>query len=75
MNAFCVVLRPQSLVNSMRPRNKRCYLGADTANRAILIASEENPEWRVIGVEPRGFFAPIPQSTHSGPASDNQHAA
>ncbi len=75
MNAYCVVLRPQSLVNSTYPRNKRFYLSADSADRAILTASEDNPEWRAIGIEPSGLSAPRPQSDRSGPAPDNWHAA
>jgi hypothetical protein len=75
MNAYCVVLRPLSLVNAIYPRNKRCYLSADSAVRAILTASEENPEWRAIGIEPGGLFAPRPQSERSEPAAGNWHAA
>ena len=75
MNAYCVVLRPQSVVQPIAPRNKRCYLGADSANRAILTAAADNPEWRVIGVEPSGLFAPLPQSDRSGARSETGHAA
>jgi hypothetical protein len=75
MNTYCVVLRPPSLVNPIYPRNKRCYLSADSAVRAILTASEDNPEWRAIGIEPSGVFGPRPQSDRSEPAPDNWHAA
>jgi hypothetical protein len=77
MNAYCVVLRPRSLVNPVYPRNKRFYLGADSADRAIRTALEDNPEWRVIGIEPGGLFAPapLPQRDRSEPTPGTVHAA
>jgi hypothetical protein len=72
--AYCVVLRPHSLVNSLRPRNKRFYLSADTAVRAMRTASEDNPEWCVIGVEPGGMFPPMSQGVATA-SSDGKHAA
>jgi hypothetical protein len=56
MNAYCVVLR-LPLVEETHPRTKRCYLSAGTAERAIVAASDDNPGWRPIGVEPGGMFA------------------
>ncbi|HXP07055.1 MAG TPA: hypothetical protein VN828_01105 [Acidobacteriaceae bacterium] len=55
MNAYCVILR-FPLVEETRPRAKRCYLSAATAERAIVAASEDNPGWRPIGIEPGGMF-------------------
>jgi hypothetical protein len=72
--AYCVVLRPPSLVKSLQPRNKCFYLSADTAVRAMRTASEDNPEWRVIGVEPCGMFPPMSKKD-SGSVSDGKHAA
>jgi hypothetical protein len=62
MAAFCVVLRG-------RARYKRLYLTADDAQRAMRLASEENPDFQVVGIEPRKMFPPL---SHD---SGNQHAA
>jgi hypothetical protein len=62
MNTYCVVLRPQPPLNVIYARPKRYYLRANSATQAMLIASED-PEWRVIGVEPTGMFAPPPHSS------------
>jgi hypothetical protein len=75
MNTYCVILRPQFLVNPVQTRVKRCYLEADSAERAIVTALEDNPEWRVIGIEPRGMFAPLPQRDRSGHTPETGHAA
>jgi hypothetical protein len=75
MAAYCVILRPKPLIRSVHPRNKRCYLSADTADRAIRTASDDNPEWRVVGVEPGGLFPPLSDSAHPVAGSDTQHAA
>jgi hypothetical protein len=58
MNLYCVILYPEPLVNRIcYPRAKRFYLRAARADGAIQTASDENPQWRVIGVEPRDLFA------------------
>jgi hypothetical protein len=75
MAAYCVILRPRPLINSARPRTKRCYLSADTADRAIRTAAEDNPEWRAVGVEPGGLFPPLSYTPHPAPESDTPHAA
>jgi len=49
-------------VDTPGPRIKRLYLDADSADRALLTAVGENPEWHAIGIEPRGFFASPPQA-------------
>jgi hypothetical protein len=75
MAAYCVILRPKPLITTAQPRNKRCYLSADTADRAIRTASDDNPEWRVVGVEPGGLFPPLSYTARPVPGSDSQHAA
>jgi hypothetical protein len=73
MNTYCVVLRPQPPFCTIYTRPKRCYLRANSATQAMLIASED-PEWRVIGVEPAGVFALAPVSDDSG-SKANLHVA
>jgi hypothetical protein len=51
MNAYCVMLCRQPFVNPAYPRTKRFYVGASTADRAIRAASDENPHFRVMGIE------------------------
>ncbi|HTZ59658.1 MAG TPA: hypothetical protein VMB49_16235 [Acidobacteriaceae bacterium] len=75
MAAYCVILRPQSPAGSLHPRNKRCYLSADTADRAIRTAAADNPEWRAVGVEPGGLFPPLSINPTSPNSSDTKHAA
>lgn len=74
MSAYCVILR-LSLVEETHPRTKRCYLSAGTAERAIVAASEDNPDWRPIGIEPGGMFAPVLQADGTRLATDTWHAA
>jgi hypothetical protein len=51
MNTYCVILSRRPFVNPSYPRTKRFYVGAPTADHAILTASAENPHFRVIGIE------------------------
>jgi hypothetical protein len=51
MNAYCVMLCRQPFVNPAYPRTKRFYVGASSADRAIRAASDENPHFRVMGIE------------------------
>ena len=51
MNAYCVILSRQPFVNPAYPRTKRFYIGAPTAERAMRAASDENPHFRVMGIE------------------------
>jgi hypothetical protein len=69
MHTYCVVLRPQHLLNSLYPRTKRYYLRAKSAAQAMLIASDD-PEWFVFGVEPAGMSASPPQSEGSVPTKN-----
>jgi hypothetical protein len=64
MHTYCVVLRPQHSLNSLYPNTRRCYLRANSAAQAMLIASED-PEWLVFGVEPARMSALPPQSERS----------
>jgi hypothetical protein len=51
MNTYCVILFRHPFVNPSYPRTKRFYVGAPTADRAILAATAENPHFRVVGIE------------------------
>jgi hypothetical protein len=43
MNAYCVILCRHDFANpTSYPRTKRFYVGAPTADRAMLVASDEN---------------------------------
>jgi hypothetical protein len=76
MNPYCVILCPESLVNpACYPRTKCFFLRAPTADGAIQSASAENPQWRVIGVEPANLFDRLPQSDPSRSAPYDWHAA
>jgi hypothetical protein len=58
MNAYCVILRPQPFVTTTSyARSKRFYLTAPTADRAMRTATDENPQFRAIGVEPRDLYS------------------
>jgi hypothetical protein len=67
MAAFCVVLRG-------RGRNKRLFLTAEDAQRAMRLATEENPEFHVVGIEPRKMFPPLSQDPLKN-VPGSQHAA
>ena len=76
VNTYCVLLCRRPLIGVVRyPRITRFYLSADTADRAVLTASEENPQWRAIGIEPNGFFACPPQTAPSLPTPSISDAA
>jgi tRNA(Leu) C34 or U34 (ribose-2'-O)-methylase TrmL len=66
MRTYCVFLHPQHSLNTLQPRAKRYYLEAKSAAQAMLIASSEDPEWLVFGVEPASLSAPQPQGERSG---------
>ncbi len=66
MNAYCVILCRQPFVNSAcYPRTKRFYVGASTADRAILAAADQNPQFRVIGIEHSDMYPRLPQNDPS----------
>ena len=59
MNPYCVVLSPEPLVNPVSyPRTKCFFLRASTADGAIQTASDDNPQWRAIGIEPSHVLLP-----------------
>jgi hypothetical protein len=70
MNAYCVILcrRPEL-------RTQSFYLRASTPDQALAAASYENPQWRILGIEPGGLSRHWPQSDRPSPASDVSHAA
>jgi hypothetical protein len=49
MTAYCVVCRGPVAQNC---RTIRFYLSAASAERALAAAAEENPGFRVLGIEP-----------------------
>jgi hypothetical protein len=58
MNAYCVILRRQPLVSTTSyARSKRFYLTAPTADRAMLLAVDENPQFLAIGIEPGDVYS------------------
>jgi hypothetical protein len=76
MNPYCVILCPEPLVNPVSyPRTKCFFLRAPSANGAIQAALADNPQWRVIGIEPRDLFARLLQSEPSCPTPQDWHAA
>jgi hypothetical protein len=57
MNAYCVILRRQPFVSTTSyARSKRFYLTAPTAERAMLLAVDENPQFLAIGIEPGDVY-------------------
>jgi len=76
MNPYCVVLSPEPLVNPVSyPRTKCFFLRASTADGAIQTASDDNPPWRVIGIEPSHLFAPLLRTEPSRPTPSNDRAS
>jgi len=75
MNAYCVILCRQPFVNPAYPRTKRYYVGAATADRAILAAADDNPHFRVMGVEHSDVYPPLPQKEPSPATSSVWQAA
>jgi hypothetical protein len=76
MNLYCLILCPEPLVNPVSyPRTKRLFLRSPSADSAIQSASADDPQWRVIGIEPGHLFARLLRSEPSLPASGNSHAA
>jgi hypothetical protein len=58
MNAYCVILRRQPSVSTTSyARSKRFYLTAPTAERAMLLAVDENPQFLAIGIEPGELYS------------------
>jgi hypothetical protein len=72
---YCVLLYRQPFVPMLNPRTKCFYLSEGSADRAVTTASLENPQWRVIGVEPPDLSANMPQSDRSHSTSHTGHVA
>ena len=72
---YCVILCRQPLFPVHYPRTKSFYLSEASADRAVVTASIENPQWRAIGVEPNNLSARKPQSDHSNSTSETWHVA
>jgi hypothetical protein len=76
LGTYCVILCRQPLANPViYPRTKCFYLIEASADRAVVTASVENPQWRAIGVEPPNVCARMPQSDRSHSTSDTWHVA
>ena len=52
MITYCVICRERDASFIRKAPLIRFYLSSSTADRAILIAEAENPECRVLGIEP-----------------------
>jgi hypothetical protein len=73
---YCVVLCRRPCANPMQyPRTKSFYLSEASADRAVVTASIENPQWSAIGVEPNNLSARKPQSDRSYSTSETWHVA
>jgi len=51
------------------------YLRASTPDQALAAASYENPQWRILGIEPGRLSRFWQHSDESLPTSDISHAA
>jgi hypothetical protein len=52
MITYCVICRERGVSFASRAPLIRFYLSSDAADRAILTTETENPECRVLGIEP-----------------------
>jgi hypothetical protein len=76
MNPYCVILCPEPLVNPVSyPRAKCFFMRAPSSDGAIQAALADNPQWRVIGIEPDQLFARPLRSDPSLPAPYNGRVA
>jgi len=51
MTTYCVVCRGRVAGPTQNPRTMRFYLSATSADRAVAAAAQENPGFRVLGIE------------------------
>jgi hypothetical protein len=72
---YCVILCRQPLVSMHYPRTKCFYLSEGSADRAVTTASIENPQWRVVGVEPPDLSVRMPQGDRSHSTTHTSHVA
>lgn len=75
MNAYCVILRLGPFVDVEHSRTKRCFLKAQTADRAMMAAAEQDPGWKPVGVEPSSMFTGYLRSDELVSNTDSGHAA
>lgn len=54
MTTYCVVCRGPVVGPMRNSRTMRFYLSEASADRAVVVAAQENPEFRVLGIEPGG---------------------
>ena len=52
MITYCVICRKREVSFVSKASMIRFYLSSDSADRAILTAEAENPQCRVLGIEP-----------------------
>jgi hypothetical protein len=52
MITYCVICREREVSFTRRAPLIRFYLSSAAADRAILITEAENPQYRVLGIEP-----------------------
>jgi hypothetical protein len=52
MVAYCVLCRGHVPGSTQSRRTIRFYLSAASAERALIAAADENPGFRVLGIEP-----------------------
>jgi hypothetical protein len=58
MNCYCVILRRQPSVSTTSyARSKLFYLTAPTADRAMRLAVDENPQFFAVGIEPNDLYS------------------
>ncbi len=57
MTAYCVVCRGPAADLMQKRRTIRFYLSAASADKALVAALKEYPEFRVLGIEPRDHNA------------------
>jgi hypothetical protein len=75
MNAYCVILSRQPFVDTTSyARSKRFYLNAATADRAMRIACDENPQFRVMGIEPSDLYSLLPREDRSNTPTRSEAA-
>ncbi len=65
MSTYCVVVR-EPAVSAARPsRTSRVYLNAVSADLALLMAAQENPDCRVLGIEPAEYVRVSHDGSHA----------
>ena len=52
MITYCALSRKRDASSGRKAPRIRLYLSCDAADRAILTTEAENPECRVVGIEP-----------------------